>query len=367
MSNFDIANIALQAVCPNNEMLYDDKGFPSVMVKIPKQTWAQLGVGSSTEIFPAWIVNGQEVDCIYFPKYQNVVSNERAYSLPGQDPHTYVTLDQAINYSANKGEGWHVCTRLEWMAVALWCLKNGTQPLGNNNYGKDVSESLYKAVPTYKDSSGTILKVATGTGPIEWSHDRTLSGIWDMNGNVWEWNGGVRFVKGELQVISNDGLTFGNDAADTDNSQSVSSALWRAIDGTTGALIAPNGTGTTPNSLKIDWVSGVWKWITGTLTEQADASRNCSFENIKVDETVCETAQHKLQALGMYKTDTTSGIYNGDNFWCNNGADERAFLAGGGWSDGSMFGVFAGSGAAPRSLSNDGVGFRSAFVKLPTV
>nr|DAP84740.1 MAG TPA: hypothetical protein [Caudoviricetes sp.] len=33
MSNFDVANLALKAVCPSNEMLYDDKGMPSIMVK----------------------------------------------------------------------------------------------------------------------------------------------------------------------------------------------------------------------------------------------------------------------------------------------------------------------------------------------
>ena len=36
MANFDLSNLALKAVCPNNEILYDDKGLPSIMVKIPK-------------------------------------------------------------------------------------------------------------------------------------------------------------------------------------------------------------------------------------------------------------------------------------------------------------------------------------------
>ena len=35
-SNFDLSNLALQMVLPNNELIYDDKGMPSVMVKIPK-------------------------------------------------------------------------------------------------------------------------------------------------------------------------------------------------------------------------------------------------------------------------------------------------------------------------------------------
>ena len=160
MSNFDIANIALQSVCPNNEMLYDDKGMPSVMVKIPKCTWADLGIGTSTETFPAFIVNGVEKDCIYFSKYQNIVQNSRAYSLPGQDPGNSITLDTSISRCTAKGEGWHLQTRLEWMAVALWCLKNGTQPKGNNNYGRDSTETVYKAIPsTARDSSNRIQRV----------------------------------------------------------------------------------------------------------------------------------------------------------------------------------------------------------------
>ena len=52
-NNFDLSNLALQAVCPGNEILYDDKGMPSIMVKIPKQTYAQLGMGASDAIHPA--------------------------------------------------------------------------------------------------------------------------------------------------------------------------------------------------------------------------------------------------------------------------------------------------------------------------
>ncbi|MBR5091047.1 MAG: SUMF1/EgtB/PvdO family nonheme iron enzyme [Ruminiclostridium sp.] len=368
MSNFDIANIALQAVCPGNEMKYDDKGFPSIVVKVPKQTWAQLGVGPSTETFPAWIINGREVDCFYFSKYQNVGSNERAYSLPAQDPKTNIPLDTAINYCVNKGQGWHVATRLEWMAIALWCLKNGTQPKGNNNYGKDISETTYKAVPSMaRDSSGRVQRVATGTGPLSWSHDGTVEGIWDMNGNIWEWQGGIRLVKGELQVISNDGLTFGNDAADSDNPQGASSSLWRAIDGTTGALIVPNGQGTTSNSLKLEWTGSVWKWITGTPTAANMGSHNCDFEAVTVDAGVCETAQHYLMALGMLKSDNTAGIYNGDGFWADSSQDERAFFSGGHWFNGAHYGVFAVNGNYARSLSLVDRGFRAAYVDLPTV
>ena len=72
MANYDLSSLALQSVCPNNEMLFDDKGLPSVMVKIPKMTLAELGIGTSTAVHPAFVVNGQEVDAIYISKYQNL-------------------------------------------------------------------------------------------------------------------------------------------------------------------------------------------------------------------------------------------------------------------------------------------------------
>lgn len=366
MNNFDVANIALKAVCPSNEMIVDDKGMPSVMVKIPKCTWADLGIGTSTETFPAFIINGKEVDAIYFSKYQNIVQNSRAYSLPGQDPGNAINLDNSILRCSAKGEGWHLQTRLEWMAVALWCLKNGFCPNGNNYYGKDHSETIYKAIPTHY-SEGKVGRVATGTGPLTWSHNNAPDGIWDMNGNVSEWVGGIRMVYGELQVISHDGKTFGNDAADPDNSQSATSSLWYAIDGTTGALITPNGTGTTPNSLKLDMVSSKWKWITGAITDAQDTYRSSALTNVTCEDTVCEAAMNILRALGFLKLDgVEDSAYKIDQFYCNNGNAERSFGCGGLWYVSSSAGVFFVSGLDGRSYTASDIGFRAAFVDLPT-
>ncbi len=359
-ANFDLTALAVKALCPNNEVLYDDKGMPSIMVKIPKMTYAQLGLGSSTATHPAFIVNGSEVDAIYISKYQNVVNNGRAYSLPGEDPKTYTTFDQARSYCEAKGEGWHLMSRAEWSLIALICKANGFLPYGNNNYGKDSRESAYKAIPTYIDSNGRTCRVATGTGPLEWSHDKTTSGIWDLNGNVWEWVGGMRLVYGELQILAN------NNAADSDNPQTAASTSWMAISATDGSLITPDGSGTTSGSIKLDYVSSAWTWISGTISSSSDSSRNCAFESVAVDASIGSDAILLLQALGLYKYDSTSGVYEGDYFWANNGAAERCFYCGGDWGSGARYGVFALNGSIARSYSGGHLGFRSAYVELPS-
>ncbi|MBO6267369.1 MAG: SUMF1/EgtB/PvdO family nonheme iron enzyme [Synergistaceae bacterium] len=353
MSNFDLANLALKAVCPNNELIYDDKGLPSVMVKIPKMTYAQLGLGSSTAVHPAFIVNGVEKDAIYISKYQNVVQNGRAYSLPGQDPRADITFDAAFDACKAKGKGWHLMTRPEWALIALWCKANGTLPYGNNNFGKDARESIYKGVPSM-GAFGTNCRIATGTGPLTWSHDRTPSGIWDLNGNVWEWVGNLRTVYGELQVLVN------NNGADSSKDQSATSGEWKAISAADGSFITPNGSGTTSGSIKMSWSSGL---VYDTTVANA-GTHDCDFEAITCSANISDAAKLVLQGLGLLKYDATSGAYEGDHVWFNSAEAERSFYCGGHWSHGAGSGAFALYGDGARSYSFWHFGFRSAYVPL---
>ncbi len=358
-ANFDLMGLALKCACPQNEILYDDKGMPSVMVRLPKKTYAELGLGSSIAVHPAWIVNGSEVDEIYISKFQNIIHGGRAYSLPGQDPGNTIDFDQARAACEAKGAGWHLMTAMEWGAIANMCKAAGTMPYGNNNYGKDSRESGYYASPSMaRDGSGRIQRVATGTGPLTWSHDRTPGGIWDLNGNVWEWQGGMRTVKGELQILAN------NNGADKTKSQGASSAEWKAINGSSGALITPNGSGTTSGSIKMATVSSKCQYST-TMSGQSTTGVGCSFEDVSCDSSIGADAKLLLQALGMLRYDTNAGAYEGDYFYWNNGEDERCFYRGGGWDRGASAGVFYSYGSSPRSSLYGTIGFRSAFVKLP--
>ena len=357
-SNFDIANLALKGVCPNNEILYDDKGLPSFMVKIPKMTYAQLGMGESTAVHPAFIVNGTEVDCIYISKFLNIVKDGRAYSLPGEDPQANINFDTARQACESKGIGWHIMTRMEWGLLVRWCQKNGFMPLGNNNWGKHSSESNYKAIPTYY-VDGKTGRTATGTGPLTWYHDQTPSGIADLCGDNWDWSGGVRSVYGELQVLAN------NNAADSARSQGASSAEWKAIRASDGELITPDGNGTTSGSVKMDWISSKLTYSTNITTKE-DAGRSCTFANIVCDATIGDSAKLLLQNLGMLQYGSEAELFASHLCWFNNGAAERFFYSGGSPHN-SSYGLASFYGNYPRSYSTWYVGFRAAFVRLPTV
>lgn len=360
MANFDLVNLALKATCPNNRIMLDDKGLPSVMVWVPKATYAELGLtGSGTH--PAFIVNGTEIPGFWASKFQNVVYDGRAYSLPCEDPKHTINFETAAAACTAKGAGWHLMTNAEWSALALWCKKNNLMPKGNNNFGKDITETEYKAIPAAYDTSNPpkVTRVLSGTGPKTWSHNGDFDGIWDLNGNVWEWVGGLRLVYGELQVLVN------NNAADGGNSQLAGSAQWKAIKGSDGTFIDPDGSGTTTGAIRLDYVSNAWKWITGAITSQSDTSRNCGFAATAYDSAaIGADAVSILKALGVLPI-ASSGLGD-DIFWANNGAAERVAERGGHWTDGAGYGVFALNLNDPRTNADDYFGFRSAFCELPT-
>ena len=253
-NNFEAAAFALQCAFPKNKILMDDKGMPSVFVWIPAFRLCDVLSTTSTDIHPAFRVNGKEIAGFYFGKYQTKVYNERAYSLPAEDPTVSQNFDWFASKTKANGTGWHEATVAEWAAVALWCHKRGCEPRGNNNYGKDANESTYDAIPAPGvQDSGKTARVLTGTGPLPWSHNGQMDGIWDMNGNVWEWLLGLRLYKGELQIIAD------NNAADNSVSTAASSAAWKAIRASDGALITPDGNGTTSGSIKLNVVSSTVK------------------------------------------------------------------------------------------------------------
>jgi len=356
MANFDLVNLALKATCPGNEIILDDKGLPSVMVRIPKFKISDVIDGGSDSTHPAFIVNGVEVPEIYISKFQNVIHNGRAYSLPGEDPKASINFDTARQACEAKGPGWHLMTNAEWAAIALWCRKNNLMPKGNNNYGKDTSESTYVAIPTYKDEQGRTCRVATGSGPVTWSHNGEVTGIWDLNGNVSEWVGGYRVKDGEIQILPN------NDAADADNSQAADSTKWRAIM-PDGSLVDPG----TPGTLKWDYtadpgtVSAEKPFRLNTVLEFQQTVEapygSVAFQSLTAADGV--NVPEILKALALFPAD--SGDHGSDRIYMRN-IGERLASRGGAGAYASHAGVFYVVGYDPRSGVGTALGFRSAFI-----
>ena len=356
MMNTDELKYMVESVTGGkNTVLVDEAGNANIMVKIPKQTYASLGLGKSEKVHPAFIVNGVEKDYIYVSKYQNVIENGCAVSLPGRDP-AGGNVDFAVAKAASeaKGKGWHLMTNAEWAAVALWCQANGYIPAGNTFFGRNHEKPWESGLPGLKDDKGQINRTLTGTGPVSWAHNHAEDGIYDLCGNVWEWSAGARLYDGEIQVIPD------NDAAAGNVDFSGNSPLWKAVlpDDT---LVAPGTEGT----LKWDY-AGEPETATNAfyLSTQVEhrQSGNTAFGTDKFARLGAKpgvAVPDLLKALALMPTGKECPT---GQFWVRN-EGERFTLRGGCWTRKDEAGIFALNMFGDRFHIAEAVGFRSCYIE----
>lgn len=346
MSNFDDFRLSVEALSGgSNTVKLDDIGMPSVMFVLPKYLSSQLNTNLGATVHPAWKINNAEKDKVYISKYQNIVVNNRAYSLPMQDPANTINFDNALAACRAKGELWGLTPMALWGAIALWCKTNGTMPRGNNSYGADYAYPHERGVGTFFHEDGRTQRTATGSGPNSWNHNNAPDGIADLNGNVYEWCAGFRVATGEIQVIPD------ADCMLSTSDMSEESSHWKAIlpDGT---LVAPGADGT----IKYDYVAGKWQLATA-ITDSKDESRSGAFKDMQDGGL---TVPQLLKELAVFPADTTG--YNTESFYLNNGAAASLFpYRGGYWNFTSNAGVFNSPLSHPRTRTSASLGFRSAF------
>ncbi len=324
-----------------NTVLLDDAGMPSVMVRVDRMALSELMDSAAESPHPAFVAGGKPVDAIYYSKYQNIVCRGRGYSLPLKDPQTYVSFDEARAYCAAKGPGWGLTPYALRAALALWARRNGTMPRGNNNGGYDIFHPEEAGWPT---EGG---RVATGSGPISWSHNGRLDGIFDLNGNMNEWDDGLRVVDGEIQIVPGALCMLAGASITAD------SALWRAIlsDGT---LVPPGTAGT----LRYRGHEGGIRLTTSSANEPGRF--NCAFHAIRSDEGVA--VPELLKALALYP-ETEQDTYGGWRWLDTKG--ECMPICGGAHRAVDHAGVFFMGLTFPRTHKYELSGFRCAY--LPQV
>jgi sulfatase modifying factor 1 len=297
-----------------NTVMYDDKGNPSIMVMVPRFNIGDVIEGGPNTPHPAFIVNGVVKSEIWISKYQNIIHDGRAYSIPGQDPRASINYDTSKEACDAKGPGWHLMTNAEWAAIALWCKANGFQPNGNNDYGRDHAATYERGRQTSTTGDQTA-RVATGSGPVSWAHDGSPDGIYDLNGNVWEWLHGLKIVDGVAHVM-------------IDNNYNDPESAWvntgvNIVSGmSSGQRIVTMREGAIPNTPSMDW---------------------------------------SALAIPATTSSTGSSDYGNDGYWFN-AEGERFPRRGGGWDNGVRAGVFALHFTGERAAANTNSGFRSAFI-----
>jgi len=334
-------------------VLYDDKGYPSYMIMVPKFNLQDIDSVYGTGVHPAFIVGGVEKSEIFIGAFQSKVYDGRACSIPGVDPTASVNFDTAKTYCTSKGAGWHLMTNWEWAAIALWCLKNGFQPRGNTNYGRS-HEATYET-GTRQDgvapgtTSGTA-RILTGSGPASWRHNNTFTGISDLVGNVSEWVDGLKLVDGKIYMPS-------------DNNFNLAEANWPDTGVRFDSTV--EGTEQSPDQDIGDPV------ISNAITKYAGPTGNDSYygytfisnwkdltkkDGYTIPNSMLQAAIAPITlAGGSYSQDPKGALYVR-----NYGT--RFPLRGGNWNSGAIAGLFCLYLYNARSHSDSSIGFRLAFI-----
>ena len=346
-------------------VMYDSKGYPTVVQIIPKFNIEDVDPALGSGVHPAFIVGGVEKSYIYIAVYPADLVDGNAVSVAGKTPKNYVTYDQAVAYCKAKGAGWHLMTNWEWAAIVLWCLKNDFQPRGNTNYRRshaatfEVGGAVDGGKPGVASGDG---RTFGGSGPASWRHNNCFQGIADLVGNVWEWQGGLKIKDGQIYMPN-------------DNDFNLAEAQWPAqgvyfdasVGPVGGATSVANGTPILSNGISKftetptpagggDERDITYTAITGETSWQQTAL-SAAYANITL-----ATRQRMAQALIAPKVAAADAAIVAKGQIAVRNYGERLPFRGGCWADGAGVGLGALSLNNRRSNSTANVGFRPAFI-----
>lgn len=303
-------------------IIRDSAGNANAMFVLPRFSYADLsmtadmGTGDVTAFdFGSGSIKSE----IFIGAY--LASGSGAVSAPRQDPRASLDHTAARAACAAKGAGWHLMTVHEWAAIALWCVANGYEPLGNTNLGRSHAKTWLaggRADGRAPGDAAGIGRTKTGSMGAEATHDRTLGGIADLVGSVWEWQDGLLLQGGQIK-------------ASTHNTQPEANwALQAAF------FDAPSSAPVLSNAItRAASVSAEWK----SVTKSASYVSNPLLKRLLIE--------------------PASALPSG-RFYTNN-EGERLPYRGGAWYSGANAGLAALDLSNSRAGTGAVVGFRPAF------
>ena len=240
-------------------IIRDSAGNANAMFVLPRFSYADLGMTADMgtgDVTAFDFGSGSIKSEIFIGAY--LASGSGAVSAPRQDPRTSLDHTAARNACSAKGAGWHLMTAHEWAAIALWCMANGYEPIGNTNWGRShaqtrmVGDRADNRAPG--DAAGTG-RTQTGSMGSEATHTRTLGGIADLVGNVWEWQDGLLLQDGRFKISAYNtqaevDWAFADAFLDASTPTGGSAILSNAVNNRLGAIGDNANAG---NSANVEW------------------------------------------------------------------------------------------------------------------
>ena len=317
-------------------IIRDSAGNANAMFVLPRFSYADLGMTADMgtgDVTAFDFGSGSIKSEIFIGAY--LASGSGAVSAPRQDPRASLDHTAARNACSAKGAGWHLMTAHEWAAIALWCMANGYEPIGNTNWGRShaqarmVGDRADNRAPG--DAAGTG-RTQTGSMGSEATHTRTLGGIADLVGNVWEWQDGLLLQDGRFKISAYNtqaevDWAFVDAYLDASSLSGGSAILSSVVTNRLGPLGDNVNAG--------DLASGAWRSMTKA------------------------GGYVSLQALRRLLVEPASVLPQGRIFMRNFG--ERLPFRGGFWGNGYDAGLAALHLSYSRVGTDPAVGFRPAF------
>lgn len=317
-------------------IIRDSAGNANAMFVLPRFSYADLGMTADMgtgDVTAFDFGSGSIKSEIFIGAY--LASGSGSVSAPRQDPRQSLDHTAARAACAAKGAGWHLMTAHEWAAIALWCMANGYEPIGNTNWGRShaktwmVGDRSDNRAPG--DASGTG-RTQTGSMGVEATHNKSLAGIADLVGNIWEWQDGFLLQDGRFKLSSHNAQveaswTFADAFLDASIPTGGSAILSNAVNNRLGAIGDNANAG---NSANVEWRA---------MTKSGSYVSN--------------------QAMKRLLLEPAGALPQGRIYMRNFG--ERLPVRGGIWNGGASAGLAALSLDVSRAHTGAGIGFRPAF------